>query len=188
MQILRGYFNMALWNSTDAAPSKPKNLTADEKAITFGVDVAEASANRATNGVRTPGWNKYVTYTDSNGNVRHKSECLVVMSSMTLDAEDAVIKGNLVTITVAPLAQSVTAPAVAVFTVTATVNNGDTLAYQWQKSEAGASTWSNVGTNSSTYTTPATVAINDNGDRYRCVVSALSAPAKTTKAVKLTVV
>lgn len=176
---------MALWNSTDAPASKPKSSSAAEKAKTFGVDKAEATANRNT-GMRTPGWNTYTTYTDASGNVRHKSECLVVMSSMTLDAEDVVVKDNVITITAQVENQVVTGPATATFTITANVTNGDTLVYQWQKSEAGSSTWANVGTNSASFTTGATSGA-DNNDRYRCVLSASNAPIKTSKAAKLTV-
>lgn len=49
-----------------------------------GVDVTEArvAANRAK-GLQTPGWTRFVTYTDSAGNTRTKSEVLVAMRSMT---------------------------------------------------------------------------------------------------------
>ena len=49
-----------------------------------GVDVTEAqvSANRAK-GLQTPGWTRFVTYTDSGGKTRTKSEVLVAMRSMT---------------------------------------------------------------------------------------------------------
>ena len=68
---------------TDAAAGKPKNLSNGEKAITFGIDTTEAAvtANRAK-GLNTPGWVKYATYTDAQGNTRHKSEVLVAAGSM----------------------------------------------------------------------------------------------------------
>jgi len=44
----------------------------------FGVNITEAgvASNRAK-GLKTPGWVRYNTYTDANGNTRHKSEILV---------------------------------------------------------------------------------------------------------------
>lgn len=177
---------MSLWTSKDEAAGKPKYLSTAEKAVTYGVDNTEAAANRSI-GLRTPGWNKRTTYTDAQGNVRNKVECLVSMGSMTLDLEDAVTKDNVITISVHPLAQSVVAPATATFTVTAAVTGGDTIVYQWQKQEAGGTTWANVGTNSNTYTTPATVLADDNGDKYRCVLTAGNAQPKTSKSVRLTV-
>lgn len=70
----------------------PKYVTAAEVAANtiIGVDDTEASlaANKAR-GINTPGWTKYVTYTDMHGNTRHKAEPLVVMSSaVTGDAPD----------------------------------------------------------------------------------------------------
>lgn len=56
----------------------------------IGVDDTEAqlAANKAR-GITTPGWTKYVTYTDMHGKTRYKTEVLVVMSSATTgDAPD----------------------------------------------------------------------------------------------------
>ena len=48
----------------------------------FGVDVTEAqlAANRAK-GIKVPGWTRFITYTDAQGNTRRKVECLVAMGS-----------------------------------------------------------------------------------------------------------
>lgn len=77
---------MALWGNVDQAADKPKYLSAADKIKTVGVDVAEAttSANIAK-GINTPGWVKYTTYTDGQGNTRNKSEVLVAMSSISGD-------------------------------------------------------------------------------------------------------
>lgn len=176
---------MSLWDSKDQAAGKPKFSSAAEKASTVGVDVAEVAANRVV-GIKTPGWNVVHTYTDAQGNTRRKVDCLVAMSSMTLDAEDVVTKDNLISISVQPVAQSVTAPETATFTVTAAVTGGDTISYQWQKQEGGSGAWSNVGTDSNSFTTAATAAA-DNGDKYRCVLTATNAQPVTSKAVRLTV-
>ena len=176
---------MSLWDSKDQAAGKPKFSSAAEKASTVGVDVAEVAANRVV-GIKTPGWNVVHTYTDAQGNTRRKVDCLVAISSMTLDAEDVVTKDNLISISAQPVAQSVTAPETATFTVTASVTGGDTISYQWQKQEGGSGSWSNIGTNSNSFTIAATDAA-DNGDKYRCVLTATNAQPVTSKAVRLTV-
>lgn len=84
---------MALWTNSDnnAGTGKPKHLTSAEKQNVYGVDTGspryEAQVN-ADKGINTPGWVKYVTYEDAQGNIRHKSEVLVAMSSITGDAND----------------------------------------------------------------------------------------------------
>ena len=56
----------------------------------IGVDTTEAgvAANKAR-GINTPGWTKYVTYTDMHSVTRHKAEPLVVMGAgVSSDAPD----------------------------------------------------------------------------------------------------
>jgi hypothetical protein len=49
---------------------------------------ATVAANRAR-GLKTPGWNTYISYTDANGNVRHKSETLVAVKATQAQSGDA---------------------------------------------------------------------------------------------------
>ena len=67
----------------------PKYVPYTDIANIYGVDVVEAkvASNRAK-GLDTPGWNRYVTYTDMHGNTRHKAESLVVMKTISGDASD----------------------------------------------------------------------------------------------------
>ncbi len=92
---------MSLWTMTDEEAGKPKYLsdelrngqTVSDKDATYGVD-ASASREEAmlpenrNKGIKTPGWVQYRTYTDCNGNTRHKVETLVAAGSMTGDADD----------------------------------------------------------------------------------------------------
>lgn len=57
----------------------------------LGIDLTESrvAANRAK-GLKVPGWVRYTTYTDAQGNVRNKSEVLVAMSS----AQTAAVMGD----------------------------------------------------------------------------------------------
>ena len=94
---------MALWGKTDTLADAPTWLEDDANNTNksndldnaFFVDVAEAQvdANKAK-GLGTPGWNLYHTYTDQNGNTRHKAEPLVVMKMSAGDAGDAGVTGN----------------------------------------------------------------------------------------------
>lgn len=62
----------------------------------IGVDDTEAqvTANNGR-GINTPGWTKYVTYTDTHGTTRYKTEPLVVMSAaVTSDAPDDTIAAD----------------------------------------------------------------------------------------------
>lgn len=179
---------MALWSNTDEDSSKPKYLNDTDKAATVGVDVVEANLG-ASKGINTPGWVKYSTYTDGNGNTRHKAETLVAFSSMTLDAaDDSILPDPVVTIDTQPANVSVTAPAPITLTVAATATGGATLAYQWYKAESATPTvFAAVpGATSASYIIDPSAA-TDNGDKYRVVVSAGNATPVTSSVVTLTV-
>lgn len=92
-------------------------------------------------------------------------------------------------VTVQPTNQSVTIPATATFSVTAT--GSGTLSYQWQRQPAAGGGYSNIsGANSASYTTGATSLTggsHNNGDTYRCVVTGDTSPPATSNAATLTV-
>lgn len=75
--------------ATITGQDSPKYVPAADIGNIYGVDQAEAAvvSNKAK-GLDTPGWVRYVTYTDMHGNTRHKAETLVAFSSMTGDASD----------------------------------------------------------------------------------------------------
>lgn len=82
------------------------------------------------------------------------------------------------TISVHPANQTVTTPATATFSVTATASGGGTLSYQWQRNPAGVGAFANVATGTggttSSYTTAATSVSGGNAnstDTWRCVVT-----------------
>jgi len=53
------------------------------------VDIEESKSSGAIQrGLTTPGWNTYTTYVDTNGVVRHKSECIVAFSKTKEEAGD----------------------------------------------------------------------------------------------------
>ena len=170
---------------------------------------AQQAENRAR-GLKVPGWTNYRSYTDANGNVRHKSEVLVAMSAysgatgvgtyqaQTGDAsDDTQLVDATVSITAQPSNASVTHPATASFTVTAAITGAGSLTYQWQVQEGGSGAWANVsrgsGGTTATYTTGVTQVaasgtVDSNGDKYRCVVGASTGNTDvTSNAVTLTV-
>lgn len=81
---------MSLWGKTDAVASVPKNTSEVDADKIYFVDSTEAqvTANRAK-GLKTPGWNLYSTYVDSDGNTRNRAESLVAMTVAAGDAGDA---------------------------------------------------------------------------------------------------
>lgn len=71
-------------NQTITGQDSPKYIPYTDITNVYGVDDTEASvaANKAK-GLSTPGWVRYVTYTDAHGKTRHKAETLVAMSGQT---------------------------------------------------------------------------------------------------------
>jgi hypothetical protein len=181
----------------------------------YFVDADEAQqAENIARGLKVPGWTNYRSYTDANGNVRHKSEVLIAMGAytgatgsgtfqaQTGDAsDDTVLVDGTITIGTQPLSQSKVAGSGAgnkgVFTVVATLAGAGSLTYQWQvqQSSESGSTWTNVSTGSggttATYTTGNTQvaagAPDSNGDKYRCVVSSTGSTSVTSSTAVLTV-
>jgi hypothetical protein len=178
---------MALWSNTDATSSKPKNLSADEKTVTFGVSIAEAqNASNTAKGINTPGWVKYTTYTDAQGNTRNKSEVLVAMGSISGD-NDSLDPDPVITIATQPSAASVTSPDAATFVVATTVTQGGTATYQWQVSTDGVAWTAISGATSATLTVESTDPEYVTGNEFRVVVSVVGGTPVTSDAVALTV-
>ena len=179
---------MALWSNTDAAASKPKNLTTDEKNATLGVsaDEAQESGNKA-NGLNTPGWVKYTTYTDAQSNTRHKSEVLVAMGTITGD-NDAIDPDPVITIGTQPSPMSVTDPTPATFTVSGTITRGAVLRYQWQVSTDAGVTFTNMlGKTAATLVVEAGDAQYVTGNQFRALLIATGATPVTSAEATLTV-
>ena len=132
---------MSLWGKTDEVASKPKYLsdtlrndqTTSDLDLTVGVSTNEAKVNdNKARGVNTPGWVKYVEYTDANGNVRHKSEVLVAMSSITGDGDDDFVADDpTVQFSFDSTNVYIVSPANVTLTPTITKNGDFPVTYQW---------------------------------------------------------
>lgn len=178
----------------------------------FFIDADEATqAENTARGLKVPGWTNYRSYTDANGNVRHKSEVLVAMSAYTgatgfgtfqaqtgdTAADDTALVDGTISITTQPSSSSVAAPGTMTFSVIAALAGAGSLTYQWQVAESTANTvFTNVsrgsGGTTASYTTGVTqvapsASVDSNGDKYRCIVSSTGSTSVTSNAVTLTV-
>lgn len=170
---------MSGWSRT-AKPSADTTKSAND---IFAVDKTEMGVTKG------PAHAGYVHRKTVGSRVLY--ETLVAMKTPPTDAQitgdDTQFPDVTLRITAQPANVSVVEGATATFSVTATTSSG-TITYQWQKQESGATTWANVSAaTSASYTTAATVLANDDGDKYRCVVSVSGAASVTSTAATLTV-
>lgn len=112
----------------------------------------------------------------------------VASNSGSLDVAVIVPSTPVITITAQPQTATIASTtSTASFSITATVSSG-TLTYQWQKRESGATTWANVGgATSSTLALTGLGYSADNGDSYRCRLSASGAASVTSSTANLTI-
>ncbi len=189
--VYRGF--LAAFNSEPAAPSgptintHPSNQTVTEpatasftvSATTSGgslsyqwqVDTGSGFANVSTGSGGTTS-----SYTTAATDVTHSGyeyRCVVTDSNGSTNSNAATLTVNAgaPTINSHPSNQTVTEPATATFSVSATASEGS-LSYQWQVNSGGG--WGNVSTGSggttASYTTAATTT-SMSGYQYRCAVS-----------------
>jgi hypothetical protein len=123
---------------------------------TVFIDDTEATlAENIERGLTAPGWWEYMTYTDADGNTRHKANHLVAFKDAPVNAADlddnvAADVASAVTISVQPAdvgdgatTLEVPAAAVATFAVTASATTGN-LVYLWQRRTSSTARWSNI--------------------------------------------
>ena len=122
--------------------------TAARRSI-FIDDVEATLAENRERGLTAPGWWEYMTYTDADGNTRHKAQHLVAFKDApvnTADADDDIAADVASAITVGTLADvTVTAGNVVTFDA-ASVSSTDsgTLVYTWQRQKTANGRWANV--------------------------------------------
>ena len=114
------------------------------------IDDAEAilSENRER-GLTAPGWWEYFTYTDGDGNTRHKAQHLVSFKDApanAADGDDDVAADVASAITVGTLAAVTVAAGNAATFDAASVSSTDsgTLVYTWQRQKTANGRWANV--------------------------------------------
>ena len=156
---------MSLYGKTDSAANVTKAgrgvaASSQAKTIVFVDNQEAALAENKARGINAPGWWSYFTYTDGEGNVRHKAEMLVTIAGPDTNAnetqaDDAIVADEsvLIAITTQPVTQAVAVGDPLALSVAATATppgDASVLTYQWQKLSA-ANRWTNIGANQPTY-------------------------------------
>jgi len=122
--------------------------TAARRSI-FIDDVEATLAENIERGLTAPGWWEYFTYTDGEGNTRHKAQHLVSFKDApvnTADADDDIAADVASAITVGVLAAVTVTAGNAVTFDAASVSSTDsgTLVYTWQRQKTANGRWANV--------------------------------------------
>lgn len=146
----------------------------------FGVDESEIAVNTS---LTHAGWVGIITYVDSSGELRTKTETLVAMSGITTGtttyssagdaADDVTLPDVTITITSQPASVGVGTTQTATFSVVATaVPNTAPLSYQWKKSTTvGGSTYADIAGAINPSVSIANNGTANNGYRYRVVIT-----------------
>ena len=112
----------------------------------------------------------------------------VTSNTASLSVAVIVPAAPVITITAQPQTATIASTtSTASFSITASVTSG-TLAYQWQKREAGGTTWANVsGATSSTLSLTGLAYAADHADSYRCRLAATGAASVTSSTANLAI-
>ena len=155
---------MSLYGRTDSNANKTKagrgvSPSSQAKQILFIDDTEAALAENKARGLNAPGWWSYFTYTDCEGNTRHKAEMLVTIAGPDLNANEtqaddaaAADVSVVLTINTQPASVAVAVGAVLSLSIDAIATppgDASPVQYQWQKKSGRR--WTNIGANQPTY-------------------------------------
>ena len=155
---------MSLYGKTDSAANVTKagrgvSPSSQAKQILFIDNTEAALAENKARGLNAPGWWSYFTYTDTEGNTRHKAEMLVTIADPDLNANEtqaddaaAADVSVLITINTQPASVAVTVGqplSLSVAAISTPPGDASELQYQWQKKSGRR--WVNIGANQPTY-------------------------------------
>jgi len=186
---------MSLYGRTDSNANKAKAgigvaATSQAKQTIFIDDTEAALAENKARGLNAPGWWSYYTFTDCDGNTRHKAEMLVTIAGPDLNAnetqaDDAAAADVSVLIDIqtepADTAVAVGAALQLVLAATATPpGDASVLTFQWQKKSGKK--WANVSGATNTTFDVATYAATDAGS-YRVKINSTNGATEKTSAV-----
>ena len=186
---------MSLYGRTDSNDNKAKAgigvaATSQAKQTIFLDDTEAALAENKARGLNAPGWWSYYTFTDCDGNTRHKAEMLVTIAgpdanSNETQADDAVAADVSVLIDIqtqpADTAVAVGAALQLVLAATATPpGDASVLTFQWQKKSGKK--WANVSGATNTTFDVATYAATDAGS-YRVKINSTNGATEKISAV-----
>ncbi len=196
---------MSLYGKDDSNANKTKGgvgiAASSQTKTTVFIDDTEAQLkSNKDRGLNAPGWWSYVTFTDTHGKTRYKTEHLVTIANPEANASETQADDTaaadvleVITITGQP-ANSTSSSEAGTFAVTVSVNQSGTPAYVWQRQTASGNRWANIvggagGLDTGvTYTnfTTATLAYAGVGDdsldgyKYRCKITTSKGAAEVT--------
>lgn len=147
---------MSLYGRTDSNVDLDKALKALGCAYSSDYDIlfvdeteAQLSENKAR-GIVGPGYWAYLTYTDADGNTRHKSELIVALAGADINANetqaddtDLADVTSSISIDTQPADQTEAEGDPAAFSVVATPTIGDII-YLWQRKSGTSGRWTNI--------------------------------------------
>ena len=159
------------------------------KQTIFIDDTEAALAENKARGLNAPGWWSYYTFTDCEGNTRHKAEHLVTIAGPEANADEtqaddsvAADESVLITINTQPATQAVAVGdplSLAVDAIATPPGDASVLTYQWQKLSAN-NRWTNIGANQPTYDVdPYAV---ENAGSYRVKITSTNGAAEVISA------
>ena len=184
---------MSLYGRTDSNANKTKagrgvSPSSQAKQILFIDNTEAALAENKARGLNAPGWWSYFTYTDGEGNTRHKAEHLVTIAGPDLNANEtqaddaaAADVSVVLSINTQPASQAVAVGAVLSLSVDAIATppgDASPVQYQWQKKSGRR--WTNIGANQPTYDV-AVYAAEDAGD-YRVKLTSTNGASEVISA------
>ena len=156
---------MSLYGKDDSNANKAKAgrgiaPSSQAKQTIFIDDTEAALAENKARGLNAPGWWSYYTFTDCEGNTRHKAEHLVTIAGPEANANEtqaddsvAADEAVLITINTQPATQAVAVGdplALSVTAISTPPGDSSAMQYQWQKLSAN-NRWTNIGANQPTY-------------------------------------
>ena len=186
---------MSLYGRTDSDTNKAKAgigvaASAQAKQTIFIDDTEAALAENKARGLNAPGWWSYFTYTDCEGNTRHKAEMLVTIAGPDLNsnetqADDASAADVIVLIDIQsePVDTAVAVGAALQLVLAATATppgDASVLTFQWQKKSGKK--WANVAGATNTTFDIATYADTDAGS-YRVKINSTNGATEKISAV-----
>ena len=186
---------MSLYGRTDSNANKAKAgigvaASSQAKQTIFIDDTEAALAENKARGLNAPGWWSYYTYTDCDGNTRHKADMLVTIAdpeanTQETQADDAAAADESVLIDIqtqpADTAVAVGAALQLVLAATATPpGDASVLTFQWQKKSGKR--WNNVSGATNTTFDVASYAATDAGS-YRVKINSTNGATEKISAV-----
>ena len=187
---------MSLYGKDDSNANKAKAgrgiaPSSQAKQTIFIDDTEAALAENKARGLNAPGWWSYYTFTDCEGNTRHKAEHLVTIAGPEANANEtqaddsvAADEAVLIAISAQPASAAVADGAAHTLSVTATATppgDASVLTYQWQKLSA-ANRWQNIANATSASYAIADYAEADDAGSYRVKINSTNGAPEVTSA------